>query len=110
VAPYANRVLEQGRTVVIVLNRCLEFRERNVLSQAWLSWSEPGPQTVVLDLSRLEQISVVTISAMLRLHELLSRDDRSLRLTGLRPEVYEALRYLGLHWLFPMEPRGVSTG
>jgi anti-anti-sigma factor len=109
VVPYANTVLEQGRTVIIVLNRCLDLRERNVLSEAWVSWGEPSPQTVFLDLSRLERINVVTVSAMLRLHELLSKNDRSLRLCGLRSEVYEALHYLGLHRLIPVEARAVAS-
>jgi hypothetical protein len=46
---------------------------------------------------------------MLLLHELLSKNDRSLRLCGLRSEVYEALHYLGLHRLIPVEARAVPS-
>ena len=99
--PYAEMI--QERTAVIVLNRCLEFRERNALIRACLGWSQPPPCTVVLDLSRLERVNVVTISAILRLRELLDGMGRSCSLRGCSPAVHEALEYLGLHRLMRIE-------
>ena len=108
--PFAKSVLPRERTTVVVLHRCLEFRERNALTQACLGTGDPGPQEVILDLSHLERINVVTISAILELHELLSESGRRVRLSGLTREVYEALRYLGLHWLIPIESRAAVAG
>jgi hypothetical protein len=42
-APYAETVLEEEPTAIVVLDRCLGLRERNMLIQACLGWPEPVP-------------------------------------------------------------------
>jgi anti-anti-sigma factor len=101
--PYADTVLERERTAIIALNRGLEFRERKRLIQACQEWPGPTPARVIVDLSRLERIDVVTISAILGLNELLSKLGGRCSLRGCNPSVAEALRYLGLHRLIPIE-------
>ncbi|MBN1836650.1 MAG: STAS domain-containing protein [Spirochaetales bacterium] len=102
-APFAEAVLGKEQTALIVLNRCLEFQERGSLVQTCLQWPPPMPGVVILDLSRLERINVVTISAILRLREMLSKSGGACALRGCSPRVSEALRYLGLHRLVSIE-------
>jgi anti-anti-sigma regulatory factor len=89
----------------IQMRRCLEFPERHGLAEKVAQIDLEGLSGLALDLSQLEHVNVVTISAILHLHEMLDSHGKALRICGCCRQVFEALRYLGLHRLMPLEPQ-----
>jgi anti-anti-sigma regulatory factor len=92
-----------GPERTIQMRRCLEFPERHGLAEKGARMELEGLVGLALDLSQLERINVVTISAILHLHEMLEVRGKTLRISGCCRQVFEALRYLGLHRLMPLE-------